>query len=141
MADKANIQLKIAMQTVSHLCRCYREFILRIDKAYHNLLSMQRKLQDLFQPTLTTADIEKSTICSKSPGRQQQHLQLPRKIVEYERSKRTLTPVHDSESKSKKPMRLLLPKPAKRSLPLTTDQDGAVSSNKTHHNPKSSSSK
>ena len=130
VANKEGIQLKIAMGTVSHMCRRCREFILRIDKTYQNVLSMQRKLQDLVKPRLATADVERSTICSKSPDREQQHSWLlvsakntaakfvtPKKNTAYLQSKRTLTPVHDNEPTSKKPMRLLLPKPTKRSLP------------------------
>ena len=120
VTDKANIHLKISMHTVSHMCRRCREFILRIDKTYQNFLSMQKKLQDLLKPRLTTGDFEKTSICSKSPDREQQHL----KITEYEMSKRTLTPVRDNEPKSKKPMRLLLPKPAKRSLPSPQTRTG-----------------
>ena len=89
---------------------------MRIDKAYHNLLSMQSKLQDMLKSTLTTADVEK-----KSPGRD---LGIPKKITEYERSKRTLTPVRNNEPNCKKPMRLLLPKPVKRSLPSPQTRTG-----------------
>lgn len=105
VTDKANIHLKISMHTVSHMCWRCREFLLRVDKTYQNFLSMQKKLQDLLKPRLTTGDFAKTSICSKSPDREQQHL----KITEYEMSKRTLTPVRDNELKSKKPMRLLLP--------------------------------
>ena len=137
VANKADIQLKIAMGTVSHMCRRCREFILRIDKTYQNVLSMQRKLQDLVKPRLATADVERSTICSKSPDREQQHSWLlvsakntaakfvtPKKNTAYLQSKRTLTPVHDNEPTSKKPMRLLLPKPTKRSLPSPQTRTG-----------------
>ena len=45
VAKKADIQFKIAEIKVSHVCRRCRELILRIDKLYQNVLSLQSKLR------------------------------------------------------------------------------------------------
>ena len=137
VAKKADIQLKIAMGAVSHMCRHCREFVLRIDKNYQNVLSMQKKLQDLLKPRLASDDGKENFICPKSPDRDQQHSQRakgtkstgtnfesPPKNTIYVQSKRSLAPVHYHEPTRKKPMRLLLPKPTKRSLPSPQTRTG-----------------
>ena len=62
VAKRADIQFKLTMGAVSHMCRHCREFILRLDKLYQNVLTLQSKLRlQLKQGSVHYLQIESST--------------------------------------------------------------------------------
>ena len=118
-ARRADIQFKIAMGAVSHMCWHCREFILRLDKLHQNVLTLESKLR--LQLQLKQGSVQDTTL---SPDREQHHSTstkqiltvTPKRASESKRC-RSLTPSRqDNDPTVKRPMRLLLPKPTKRLL-------------------------
>ena len=117
VAKRADIQFKITMGAVSHMCRHCREFILRLDKLYQNVLTLQSKLR----LQLKQGSVQDTTL---SPDREQHHSvnststkQITPKRSSENKRYRSLTPSRqDHDPTVKRPMRSLLPKPTKRLL-------------------------
>ena len=66
VARRADIQFKIAMGAVSHMCRHCREFILRLDKLHQNVLTLESKLK----LQLKQGSVQDTKL---SPDREQHH--------------------------------------------------------------------
>ena len=115
---RADIQFKITMGAVSHMCRHCREFILHLDKLYQKVLTLQSKLR----LQLKQGSVQDTT--TLSPDREQHHSanatstkQITPKRSSENKIYRSLIPSRqDHDPTVKRPMRSLLPKPIKWSL-------------------------
>ena len=143
VAKKADIQFKIAEIKVSYVCRRCRELILRIDKLYQNVLSLQSKLRvQLKQRPVQDIPL--------SPDRKQHYPASAEQITPTRASDnkrgRSITPSREDRPTIKRLMRPLLPRllsppqtrtglspAAKR--PTTCQADSLVGRETTHKTP------